>query len=179
MILVTPSPTIIRPMDVHDLDQVLSIEQASSSHPWTLSMFRDELLQRESRAYIVAEQEERIVGFGGLMVALDEGHITNIAVLPTARRAGLATRLLLHLTRTAIARAVKAMTLEVRVANRPAQALYVRFGYVPAGVRPKYYADNNEDALIYWAHDIDTAGYGLRLAAIAERLELRPAGEPA
>ncbi len=172
------SPVTIRQMAPDDLGQVLPIEQASSSQPWTVGMFRDELFH-DARAYVVAEHEQVIVGFGGLMVALDEGHITNIAVAPAARRGGLATRLLLHLTRTAIARSVRAMTLEVRVSNTPARELYVRFGYVPAGVRPKYYADNNEDALIYWAHDIDTAAYGLRLAALTERLDAPVAGENA
>ncbi len=167
------SALTIRPMALVDLDSVLPIEQASSSQPWTLGMFQDELNQHDSRLYIVAETADGVVGFGGLMMAYDEGHITNIAIVPGMRRTGLATRLLLHLTRTAIAKSMKAMTLEVRVSNTAARELYARFGYVPAGIRPKYYADNNEDALIYWAYDVDTADYGLRLASITERLATR------
>lgn len=162
-----------------DIDQVLPIERESSSQPWTRGMFRDELSHGDARVYVVAEIDARVVGFGGLMIALDEGHITNIAIATSQRRTGLATRLLLHLTRTAIARSVRAMTLEVRVSNTAARELYVRFGYVPAGIRPRYYADNNEDALIYWAHDIDTAAYGLRLAGIAELLDARERGDVA
>jgi [ribosomal protein S18]-alanine N-acetyltransferase len=166
------SALTIRPMTVNDIDAVLPIEQASSSQPWTAGMFRDELVQPDARVYVVAETDSAVVGFGGLMLAYDEGHITNIAIAPTMRRGGLATRLLLHLTRSAIAKSMKSMTLEVRVSNTAARELYARFGYVPAGIRPKYYADNNEDALIYWAYDVDTADYGLRLASIAQRLEV-------
>jgi [ribosomal protein S18]-alanine N-acetyltransferase len=166
------SALTIRPMTADDIDEVLPIEQASSSQPWTVGMFRDELDQPDARVYVVAEIDNTVVGFGGLMLAYDEGHITNIAVIPTMRRSGLATRLLLHLTRSAIAKSMRSMTLEVRVSNTAARELYARFGYVPAGVRPKYYADNNEDALIYWAYDVDTADYGLRLASIAQQLEV-------
>jgi [ribosomal protein S18]-alanine N-acetyltransferase len=166
------SALTIRPMTAADIDAVLPIEQASSSQPWTAGMFRDEIDQPDARVYVVAEIDDAVVGFGGLMLAYDEGHITNIAVAPTMRRSGLATRLLLNLTRAAIAKSMKSMTLEVRVSNSAARELYARFGYVPAGIRPKYYADNNEDALIYWAYDVDTADYGLRLASIAQRLEV-------
>jgi [ribosomal protein S18]-alanine N-acetyltransferase len=162
---------VIRPMTEADIEVVLPIEHASSSQPWTAGMFRDEIRQNDARVYVVAEFGDAVVGFGGLMLAYDEGHITNIAVDPEQRRSGLATRLLLRLTRVAIAKSLKAMTLEVRVSNTAARALYARFGYVPAGIRPRYYADNNEDALIYWAYDIDTADYGLRLASINQRLE--------
>jgi [ribosomal protein S18]-alanine N-acetyltransferase len=167
------SALTIRPMTLDDIESVLPIEQAASSQPWTPGMFQDEIVQHDARVYIVAETGGSVVGFGGLMLAYDEGHITNIAVAPSTQRSGLGTRLLLHLTRAAIARSMKAMTLEVRVSNTAARELYARFGYLPAGIRPKYYADNNEDALIYWAYDVDTAEYGLRLASISERLEAR------
>ena len=159
----------------NDIAGALIIEQQSSGHPWTNTMFADELLQTDSRFYVVAtdEQRQEVVGFCGLMLALDEGHITNIAVDPGQRRSGVASQLLLHVTRVAIARSIRSMTLEVRVGNEPAKAMYARFGYVPVGARPKYYADTGEDALIYWAHDVDTAAYGLRLAQIAERLQIK------
>ena len=164
------SGLVIRPMTIDDLAVVLTIEQASSSQPWTEKIFRDELGEA-TRTYVVGVLDDAVAGFCGLMLGYEEGHITNVAVDPSLRRGGVASRLLLHVTRIAIARSMSAMTLEVRVSNEAARGLYARFGYGPAGARPHYYADNHEDALIYWAHDIDTADYGLRLAAISERLD--------
>lgn len=162
-------PFELRPMLTDDITNALRIERQCSSQPWTEGIFRDEL-REPSRSYTVATFGELVVGFCGLMINLEEGHITNIATDPSHRRNGIATMLLLQATRTAIARSVNAMTLEVRVSNTAARKLYARFGYAPAGVRPKYYADNSEDALILWAHDVDTAEYGVRLAGISSQL---------
>ena len=73
---------------------------------------------------------------------------------------------MLALARDAIARGVVGLTLEVRVGNAPAQELYRKFGFVPAGIRKNYYIETNEDALVMWAHDIDTADYQRRLERI-------------
>ena len=151
---------VIRNMKPEDLDAVLAIEQASTPHPWTAGIFADELAQAESRRYVVAVEADHVVGFCGLLLSLDEGHITNVAVDPSLRRRGFAHEMMLATTRTAIAKSLRALTLEVRVSNSGAIALYQRFGFAPGGVRPRYYPDNGEDALIMWAHDIDTADYG-------------------
>jgi [ribosomal protein S18]-alanine N-acetyltransferase len=111
------------------------------------------------------------VGFCGSLFQLDEVHITNIAVHPNARRQRIGERLLLDALRGAIARSTVNATLEVRVSNTSAIALYQRFGFAPGGIRKAYYANDREDALVMWAHDIDTSAYGLRLAEIAERVE--------
>jgi [ribosomal protein S18]-alanine N-acetyltransferase len=74
--------------------------------------------------------------------------------------------LLLHDVRVALGRGAKHMTLEVRVSNKEAQGLYQKFGFAPAGVRRNYYTEDNEDALVMWANDIDTEDYALRLSAI-------------
>ncbi len=161
----------LRPMTVNDIAAVHAIEAAASSQPWTVGMFHDEVRQSDARSYTVAVFDGHVVGFVGLMLVLNEAHITNIAVDPSQRNARLGTRLLLHTTRGAIARGCQSLTLEVRVSNAAARTMYARFGFAPAGVRKAYYADNNEDALVLWAHDIDTAAYGVRLAGIAALVE--------
>lgn len=158
---------LIEPMMAAHLDEVLAIEQLASPEPWTLGIFTDELNSNQ-RAYYVAVEGPRIVGFAGLLMQTTDGHVANIAVDPAQRRRRIAARLLLALCRAAVARGAQALTLEVRVSNSAARELYRRFGFAPAGVRPRYYADNGEDALIMWAHDVDTAAFGTRLAEIAQ-----------
>jgi [ribosomal protein S18]-alanine N-acetyltransferase len=165
------SGLIIRELREEDLEAVLVIEIASAPHPWTAGIFADELAQSGTRRYVVALENEKVVGFCGLLLSVDEGHITNIAVDPTLRRRGYAHAMMLAVVRTAIAKSLRALTLEVRVSNKAAIALYQRFGFAPGGVRPRYYPDNGEDALIMWAHDIDTAAYGVRLAGLAAQHE--------
>ena len=97
----------------------------------------------------------------------DEAHVNNIAVDPAWQGRGLGAVLLFDLVRTALDRGARHLTLEVRVGNEPALALYRRFGMAPVGVRPNYYPETGEDALIMWARDIDSEDYAERLAAIA------------
>ena len=96
----------------------------------------------------------------------DESHVNNIAVDPAWQGRGLGAAVLSDLVRTGLARGARHLTLEVRVGNEPAIALYGRFGLAPVGVRPNYYPETGEDALVMWARDIDTDEYAERLAAI-------------
>ena len=114
--------------------------------------------QRKSRAYRAAWVGRDIVGFAGQMFIDDESHVNNIAVDPAWQGRGLGAVLMLDLVRTALGRGARHLTLEVRVGNDPALALYRRFGMAPVGVRPNYYPDR-EDALIMWARDIDSRDY--------------------
>ncbi len=134
--------------------------------PWSLSLFVSELALRNSRAYWVARVDGAVAGYCGLMVTGDDGHITTLAVDPAMHRRGIGTRLLLTLAGEAIRRGATALTLEVRMSNKPAQELYRKFGFRPAGVRRNYYVETNEDALVMWAHDVDTPEYWRRLADI-------------
>jgi ribosomal-protein-alanine N-acetyltransferase len=156
----------ISPMRRRHLRGVLRIEQRVYSRPWTFGLFLGEIGQRASRVYVVARVGGTIVGYAGLFWAVGESHVTTIVVDPAWRRRGIATRLLLVLTHAAIDRGAKSLSLEVRVSNSPAQALYQRFGFVPAGVRKGYYPDTREDALVMWARDIDRPEHAERLAAI-------------
>jgi ribosomal-protein-alanine N-acetyltransferase len=154
------------PMRRRHLRAVMRIEADTHPRPWSLSLFMSEIALRTSRAYYVARVDGVVVGYAGLMVSGDEGHITTIAVDPEWQRRMIGTRLLLTAAREAIRRGAQALTLEVRMSNRPAQELYRTFGFRPAGVRKNYYVETNEDALIMWAEDVHESAYRRRLDAI-------------
>jgi [ribosomal protein S18]-alanine N-acetyltransferase len=154
------------PMRRRHLRSVLRIEAQVYPRPWSLSLFVSELALRTSRAYIVARVEGSLAGYAGLMFAGDDAHVTTIAVDPDWHRHKIGTRLMLQLAREAVVRGARHLTLEVRVGNVAAQALYRRFGFRPAGIRKNYYVETNEDALVMWADDIDSPEYAERLAAI-------------
>lgn len=174
-----PLAVHITPMRRRHLRSVLAIENQVYPRPWTMSLFLSELGLRGTRAYYVAKVGRDVVGYVGLMVTVDEGHITTIAVDPAWHRHQIGTRLLLTVAHEAIAREVRALTLEVRVSNAGAQAMYEQFGFAPAGVRKGYYAETNEDALVMWVREIDTAGYDERLARIAGGIDGDTVVDPA
>ncbi len=160
------SSPIIAPMRRRHLRGVVAIERQANPRPWSLRLFEGELKMPTSRLYLVALDAHEVSGYVGLMITLDEGHITNIAVHPDRRRQHIATMMLLVLMRQAMERNVADVTLEVRMGNNAAQDLYRRFGFAPGGVRKNYYAESGEDALIMWAHGIDSLDYADRLAEI-------------
>ena len=158
------------------LKAVIAIEQRIFPSPWSIGLYLGELSQPATRAYYVARVGPEVVGYAGMMMVLSEAHVTNIGVAPEWQRHGVGRRLLLQLAREARHRSAQHLTLEVRVSNVGAQELYREFGFAPAGIRKNYYAEVNEDALIMWAHDIDTEQYGARLDTIEARLP--PGGRP-
>ena len=161
----------IEPLRRRHLAALARLERRGSAQTGSAQLFRGELaLPEASRYYRVARRGGRLVGFGGLMFVLDEAHVTTLAVQPDHQGTRIGTRLLLVLVREAVARGTTALTLEVRMGNEPARALYQRFGFVPAGIRKNYYAEVGEDALIMWAHDVDGVEYGERLDAIESDL---------
>ncbi len=140
----------IREMRESDLDRIMEIEKSTFSTPWSRESFIMELTKNLLAKYIVAEIDDYIVGYGGIWLIIDEGHITNIAVDEEYRGLGAGDRLLEGLVNLCIDRNVRAMTLEVRRSNEVAKSLYKKYGFKEYGIRPKYYADNNEDAIIMW-----------------------------
>ncbi len=168
----TPSTLTIAPMRRRDLKALMPIEQAAYPTSWSRRVFEGELDQvaSGSRYYVVARDRRELVGYAGLWIVTDpdgdQAHVTNIVVAEHRRREGIASSLLVHLARTAIARGCIAWTLEVRASSTGAHDLYRRFGFAPAGVRRRYY-DNVEDAIVMWCHDIGTADYAARLDEIA------------
>ena len=138
-----------------DLDAVVAIEAAVFPSPWTKDMLLAALdPERREHAYVArSDQAVRAYCIGQLVV--DELHIHTLAVAPPWRRAGLARRLLRTALREAGALGARSATLEVRRSNGAARQLYEGAGFTPSGVRPGYYADPKEDALIYWRHESD------------------------
>ncbi len=136
------------PMRVDDIPAVHEIERASFTAPWPTYAFKQELEANRLARYVVARDGERIVGYAGLWLMVDEAHITTFAVHPRWRRRGIGERLLLAILEVAIARRAREATLEVRLSNVAARRLYEKYGFRPVGLRPRYYTDNGEDALI-------------------------------
>jgi [ribosomal protein S18]-alanine N-acetyltransferase len=127
---------------------VQDIERRSFRTPWPAHAYRTELETNRLATYLVARIEGRLVGYAGMWVMVDEAHITTFAVDPDFRRRRIGERLLLALLDLARSRRAREATLEVRLSNLPARRLYEKYGFRPVGLRPRYYSDDNEDALI-------------------------------
>lgn len=141
---------IVRKMEEKDLDRIMEIEKNAFTTPWTRESFLLEITKNQLARYIVAEMENIVVGYGGIWLILDEGHITNIAVDTDYRKMGAGKSLVEGLIDICIEGNIGSMTLEVRESNIDAQSLYKKYGFIEAGIRPRYYSDDNEDAIIMW-----------------------------
>lgn len=158
------APTVgLRSMLPGDIESAHDLEQRVYPQAWSRQVFVDEL-EQPNRHYVVVEIDGDFVGYGGVMIVGDEAHITTVVVDPAHRQSRVGTRLMLALIDHALGSGAEALTLEVRVSNEAAQALYRRFGMAPVGVRKQYYRD--EDALIMWVHDIVGDTYTDRLTTI-------------
>ena len=161
-------------MTLDDIPAVHAIERASFFVPWPDDAYRNELLTNRLASYVVARAGDETVGFGGLWVMVDEAHITTFAVDPRWRRRGVGEWLLLGLLDRAVERHAREATLEVRLSNMPARRLYEKYGFRPVGIRPRYYSDNGEDALIMTTDALASTAMRERLAALRGALEARP-----
>ncbi|HWE12887.1 MAG TPA: ribosomal protein S18-alanine N-acetyltransferase [Solirubrobacteraceae bacterium] len=144
----TPDHFTIRELGYSDLPQVIAVERRAFTTPWSLAMFVLELSKPSGLCLAAVDAAGRLVGY--LICARYDTvwHLMNIAVDPAQRRRGIAWGLLARMIKTAGTGAE--YTLEVRTSNVAAIALYERFGFRSAGTRPRYYRDNNEDAVIMW-----------------------------
>lgn len=152
----------IRRMRHEDLEQVQLIDRISFSLPWPESAYKYELEHQAASLPWVADlliknAPTRVLGCIVVWVILDEAHIATLAVHPDFRRLGISRLLLVAGLKDAYQRGCRSATLEVRAGNLPAQALYRHFGFIEAGVRTRYYKDNQEDALIMTLHHLDDA----------------------
>ncbi|SHH36202.1 ribosomal protein S18-alanine N-acetyltransferase [Tepidibacter thalassicus] len=139
----------VRYLTKNDIDKIVELEKLCFVTPWTKGAFEQELKNKLAR-YIVIEKDNTIVAYGGIWLIVDEGHITNIAVHPDYRGIGLGNKIVNALIDECIKNDVTSMTLEVRKSNITAQNLYKKHGFEIAGIRPDYYKDTHEDALIMW-----------------------------
>jgi ribosomal-protein-alanine N-acetyltransferase len=159
--MATPAGTLqIRPMEAGDVERVYMIDRDSFALPWPVNSYLFEIERNDAGHCWVAEiqgedEEVQIVGMMVIWLLVDTAHVATIAVDAGHRRQGIAYRLLLHgLTETARHGAIEA-TLEVRVGNLGAQALYRQFGFEVVGERKGFYSDNGEDALIMTTTQMD------------------------
>lgn len=137
----------IQEMQLDDLEQVVEIEQQNFSVPWTENGFFSFLL-RSDTLFLVAKEEDRILGYMGIMMVLDEGEITNVSVAQTARRRGVG-RLLVQTMLDKMRRVgLNMIHLEVRKSNTPAIRLYEQFAFGRDGERKNYYEEPTEDAVL-------------------------------
>ncbi len=142
---------VIEPVQsVAEIGDVLRIEEASFTNPWTREMYLDELENRGVSYCYLARAGGEVVGFCSFWRVLDELHINNLAVAPHMRRVGIGSALLIHVLGESVKLGATRATLEVRRSNEVARVLYERFGFMLAGVRRGYYTNPDEDALVLW-----------------------------
>jgi ribosomal-protein-alanine N-acetyltransferase len=151
----------IRPMQREDIEQVQAIDRTSFSMPWPTSAYNYELKNPMSMLWVaevsLPENRPQVVGMIVVWLIIDEAHIATLAVDPGFRRQGIARRLLAICLKESSRQGMRSATLEVRANNPAAQKLYRRFHFEIVGMRPRYYRDNNEDALIMTLKDLGDA----------------------
>jgi ribosomal-protein-alanine N-acetyltransferase len=144
-----------------DLDAVAALESASFTNPWTRDMLARELERSDvTRVYVLRLPGRRVAAFCACWVVHDELHINTIAVDAAFRRQGLGVRLMNHVMREAARAGARRATLEVRRSNDAARALYERLGFTVTAIRPRYYSEPDEDALILWREHLRTVEQG-------------------
>jgi ribosomal-protein-alanine N-acetyltransferase len=204
MIDYTDMPVQIEPMRVEDIGPVLEIERLSFSAPWSARAYEYELRYNELAHYFVARLvngateprngwrprdwfetlfrpappagESPIVGYVGFWLMVGEAHISTIAVKPGYRRRSIGELLLVAVMEKAMELHAHQATLEVRVSNASAQDLYLKYGFVKAGLRKGYYTDNNEDGIIMTTPPLTAAEYQQRYQRLREALLMRVRG---
>jgi ribosomal-protein-alanine N-acetyltransferase len=138
-----------------DIDAIAALEHESFTNPWSRDTLVWELRNSDvTRAYLLRNDEDRVVAFCLCWVVFDELHINTVAVAPSDRRQGLATTLLRQVIEEAVAAGAAKATLEVRASNAAALALYQQLGFHVAARRAAYYTKPEEDALILWRENL-------------------------
>lgn len=161
-----PAGWAVEPLEEADLDEVLKVERASFSNPWSRQMFIWEMQNTGvSYAYVLRTPEWRVAGFCTVWLVLDEVHINNLAVRPECRGQGAGRRMLVHVLSLGAAMGASKATLEVRRSNAAALKLYQGLGFTVGGTRRNYYTSPVEDALVLWldrlpGHNRHEAGGG-------------------
>ncbi|PFG74026.1 ribosomal protein S18-alanine N-acetyltransferase [Tepidiforma thermophila] len=168
---------VLEPMQPADIPDVIAVERAAYTAGWPTTAFERELTANAMARYLVVRADSApaspLVAFGGLWLMVDQAHIVTVAVRPELQRRGYG-RLVLHgLIELANAAGMDSVTLEVRVSNDAARALYRRYGFYEVGVRKRYYADNREDAIIMTTEALASPAYQQRLERLRAELAAR------
>jgi [ribosomal protein S18]-alanine N-acetyltransferase len=153
------------------LRSILKIEARVYPRPWSGSLFLSEMAQKSTRSYIVAKYNNEVVGYAGMMFTGPESHVTNIAVDPDFHSAKIGSRMLLHICTEAVARGADTISLEVRVSNDKAQAMYEKFGFGIVSIRRGYYIETNEDAYVMIVENARSTEFRRRLEAVRHELD--------
>ena len=184
-------PFRVERMRIEDVPEVVAVDRRCFTTPWPASAYRREVTHPEKNLYVVLRRigegpmtqpdtrggflsnilpflkedarpnEDPVIGYAGLWIISDEAHITTIGVLPEFRGRKLGEVLLIHLIDHAMAHGAHWVTLEARVSNKVAQALYKKYTFKEAGYRRRYYSDDGEDAVVMWSDRIDTPEFAL------------------
>ncbi|MCS7251791.1 MAG: ribosomal protein S18-alanine N-acetyltransferase [Anaerolineae bacterium] len=179
-------PFRVDPMRWEDIPEVMAIEQRVFSMPWPTRAYEQELLRNPNAHYLVLRPREvraiartlplpqlPILGYGGFWLVPDEAHISTIAIDTPWRGRGLGELMFLALVEEAMAWGANLITLEVRASNQVAQSLYRKYGLEVIARRPRYYRDNNEDALVMSVKDVRSLDYREQLEALKAQLWAR------
>lgn len=142
------------PLAPEHIDEIMAIEAESNESPWSRKAFEQEVGHRLG-VFLVALTGKKVVGYAGAWIVADECHITTIAVSPDERKKGLGARLMTEVLARSKEKGAACATLEVRAGNVAAIALYRSLGFAEAGLRRKYYPNNDEDAVIMWRNDLE------------------------
>lgn len=145
----------IRRMTTEDVPAVAELDRISFSLPWPERSFRFEVTDNPASRCWVAEADGHIAGMIVAWLLVDEVHIATIATHPDFRRQGIAQALLTHVLKHGVQEGARSSFLEVRASNAAAQAMYRKFGYEETGRRPRYYKDNDEDAILMTLESLD------------------------
>jgi ribosomal-protein-alanine N-acetyltransferase len=178
MVARPPVRLAIEPMRLDDLPAVHAIEAASFTSPWPPHAYQSELESNRLAHYLVARAGDVVAAYGGMWLMVDEAHITTFAVHPAWRRQRIGERLLLAFLDMAVERGAHEATLEVRLSNVAARRLYEKYGFRPVGLRPRYYSDDNEDALIMTTESLGAPTMRARVERLRAELASLPGPTP-
>lgn len=129
------------------LDNLIRLENLCFNIPWSRNMFYNDI-SNPNAYYVIALDDNKVIGYCGVYKVLDEASITNIAVHPDHRKQGIATKILNIIIDHCIRNDMSFVTLEVRESNKNAINLYTKSGFVVVGQRKNYYSDNHETAIL-------------------------------
>jgi ribosomal-protein-alanine N-acetyltransferase len=174
MVARPPVRLLIQPMTPEHIPDVQAIERQSFASLWPEHAYRSEIQTNRLAHYRVATIDGLVVAYGGIWLMVDEAHITTFAVHPAWRRKRIGEQLLLALLDLSVAQHAREATLEVRLSNLAARKLYEKYGFRPVGVRPRYYSDDGEDALIMTTEPLASEPMRSRIERLRRDLETSP-----